>query len=122
MRYISLWFYGNEAYNINQWKDVDSIKCDREEESECLNSGKEVLDFYAFDVVGRVPPCTQVIAALEPLVGLVFQNHLWLDIGLLVVMAVVTRVLGYLALVVRSRRTSALDEAREALCGRGTKS
>ncbi len=52
MRYISLWFYSNEAFNINQWKDVDHIDCDRDEESECINSGQEVLDFYGFDEVG----------------------------------------------------------------------
>jgi len=53
MRYISLWYYGNEAYNINQWKDIENIKCDLESPAECLTDGEQVLKFYAFKEVKK---------------------------------------------------------------------
>jgi len=59
MRYISLWFYGNEAYNINQWKDIDEIKCDLPNEAECLTDGKDVLKFYAFKEVKSIESLTK---------------------------------------------------------------
>ncbi len=58
MRYISLWFYSNEALNINQWTDVEGIKCEfapsNPRSHACLRSGQEVLSFFAFREVSAI--------------------------------------------------------------------
>ena len=53
MKYISPWYYGNEAMEINQWKEVEEIPCippDRD----CLPTGLQVLEHYSMDKVAAL--------------------------------------------------------------------
>ncbi len=52
MKFFSSFFFAFEAQNINQWRDVDEIECELENDSECLyESGQDILDYYAQDQV-----------------------------------------------------------------------
>ncbi len=83
MKYLSLWFYGFEALSINQWQNVESIKCEDELEGlvDCLETGDDVLDFLNFDA-----------------------SNLPLDILMLAVLAIGFRLVGFLGLLWRGKR------------------
>ena len=50
MKYLSPWYYGNEALEIVQWQDEEHIPCDPDS-SICMHDGLEVLDRYSMDKV-----------------------------------------------------------------------
>jgi hypothetical protein len=50
MKYISPWYYGNEALEITQWQDVSNITCEIKDQP-CLENGQDVLEFYSMDKV-----------------------------------------------------------------------
>nr|AHK05665.1 ATP-binding cassette transporter sub-family G 75152 [Tigriopus japonicus] len=103
IRYISLYYYGNEAFNINQWSGVTNITCDsdrhesrlfkpltaiidpyhaiRRDPAACAETGEEVLDFYHFH-----------------------KNNLWFDIIMLAILSLSFRILAFLALLNKARR------------------
>jgi len=80
MKYISLWFYGFEALSINQWKNVEEIKCEFEE-AVCAEDGMDVLNALNFK-----------------------EENLALDMALLGALAVGFRAVGFVALLWRARR------------------
>jgi len=80
VQYISWFKYSNEALNINQWKDVNYIACPRDNMT-CLSSGKMILDNYYF-----------------------VKEDLWFNIGMLLVLLVVFRLIGYIFLYMKARR------------------
>ncbi|GBO29599.1 hypothetical protein AVEN_215745-1, partial [Araneus ventricosus] len=45
LKYISMFFYGNEALLINQWKNVNNITCTT---PMCAHTGQEVLKTLGF--------------------------------------------------------------------------
>lgn len=80
IRYISWFSYGNEALIVNQWADVEEIKCP-DEEMFCRNNGTDVIEQLAFD-----------------------PNNLGFDCGLLIVIIIVFRLCGFLLLLNKTRR------------------
>ncbi|KAG0728548.1 Protein white [Chionoecetes opilio] len=81
IRYISWFNYGNEALIINQWRDVKNITCANPGANLCLGTGLEVINGMAFDV-----------------------NNLGFDIGLLVTLIIGFRTVGFLLLLLKTRR------------------
>jgi len=63
MKYVSAYYYGNEALQINQWKYMENIPCNRttkvlaldlNQDDICLSSGDDVLEFYSMNPVHYV--------------------------------------------------------------------
>ena len=56
LKYISWFNYANEALCVNQWKDVEKIKCETYTNTTvlCLNDGMEVLEDLSYDPVSIV--------------------------------------------------------------------
>ena len=50
MKYISSFYYGFESLQINQWRDVDKIEYQAEQDCLFLD-GEDVLEFYSQDEV-----------------------------------------------------------------------
>ncbi len=84
MKYISSFYFGFEAFSVNQWKEVDEIECDapNPEEDCAFLDGRDVLDFYAHD-----------------------EDRLPFDLGMLLALAVGFRFIGYLCVYFRARRS-----------------
>eukprot|EP00092_Neocalanus_flemingeri_P095212 GFUD01121127.1.p1 GENE.GFUD01121127.1~~GFUD01121127.1.p1 ORF type:complete len:639 (-),score=177.01 GFUD01121127.1:95-2011(-) len=80
LKYMSWFLYGFEALLINQWSGVKDISCEQSNLS-CLTTGEQVLDNKAFE-----------------------KANFSRDIGMLVLLAVVLRVLAFAALVRKTRR------------------
>ncbi|UJR37986.1 hypothetical protein I4U23_030668 [Adineta vaga] len=71
IKYISWFYYANEALIINQWSDVDNLPCDNLEAGlPCYRNGDEILKLVGFD-----------------------RSHLGRDIGLIVVLWIALRAL-----------------------------
>jgi len=52
LKYISWFYYGNEAALINQWRDVDDLPCTNIDEGlPCYTNGEEILALVGFDKV-----------------------------------------------------------------------
>ncbi|XP_042213035.1 protein white-like [Homarus americanus] len=83
IKYISWFNYGNEALMINQWADIDSIACSNENSSLCLHDGLEVLTALGYD-----------------------EDNLIVDVGALLALIVGYRLLGFLFLLLKTRRKS----------------
>ncbi|XP_050686279.1 protein white-like [Eriocheir sinensis] len=78
--YISWFSYGNEALIVNQWADVEEIKCP-DKEMFCRNNGTDVIEQFSFN-----------------------PNNLGFDCGLLIVLIIGFRLLGFLLLLNKTRR------------------
>ena len=52
MKFLSPWYYGNEAMEITQWKNEKTIPCGADDNI-CLNDGSEVLQYYSMDKVSH---------------------------------------------------------------------
>lgn len=78
IKYISWFYYGNEALTINQWSTVTNITCDS---STCPPDGKTILKQLNFD-----------------------EDNFILDIFLIVVLLIFFRFLAFAALLMRSSR------------------
>jgi len=76
IKYFSWILYGNEALLINQWAGVEDIKCEFDNEASCVRTGREVLAIMNFK-----------------------EDNFWMDIVMLVALAVIFRVLAFLALL-----------------------
>ncbi|TRY79220.1 hypothetical protein TCAL_12520, partial [Tigriopus californicus] len=75
LQYLSWFKYGNEILVINQWKGI-TLNCT----GHCnFETGQDVIDFYNFD-----------------------ESNYGFDIAMLVVMTILFRVLGFLALLART--------------------
>ncbi|CAG0902373.1 unnamed protein product [Darwinula stevensoni] len=88
LKYISWFYYGNEALMINQWKGVEGIECG--DSPSCTPDGEAVLDSLNFDKVN--PPR---ISSLDNEVR---------DILLLLALMGAFRIIAFLALYVRASR------------------
>jgi len=66
---------------VNQWSGVQDIACNTDLASPCVSTGEQVLQQLSFE-----------------------EGNLARDIGVLVLLAVVIRLLAYLALVLKTRR------------------
>jgi hypothetical protein len=54
IKYISWFYYANEAAVINQWWDVKSLPCENLDfGSPCIQTGDEVVTFIGFKEVRR---------------------------------------------------------------------
>ena len=52
MKYISPWYYGNEAIEIVQWQNEKNITCGALDiDMGCLQTGEQVLTYYSMDKV-----------------------------------------------------------------------
>ncbi|CAF2054581.1 unnamed protein product [Rotaria magnacalcarata] len=81
IKYISWFYYGNEALIINQWADVNYLPCDMQSPNlPCFHNGDEVLQLVYFD-----------------------KSHFGRDIGLIVVIWFVLRVLSYIILLYKAK-------------------
>ncbi|KAF8791853.1 Protein white like protein [Argiope bruennichi] len=78
LKYISMFFYANEALLINQWKDVTNITCTT---PICAHTGKQVLSTLDFD-----------------------ENHFLRDILLIIALLLFFRILAFIALLIKSSR------------------
>ena len=75
LKYLSPWFYANEAFNANQWADFKGhIECDAAKGGICFKSGIDILNYYGF------------------------QNRIRFDLIMLIAISVVSRILSYFAL------------------------
>ncbi|EFN77859.1 Protein white [Harpegnathos saltator] len=79
--YLSWFRYGNEALLINQWAEVDTIQCTRSNTT-CPRSGRTVLQTYNFKV-----------------------DDFWIDIICLFSLIAAFRLLAFLALLSKTRRS-----------------
>ncbi|XP_014681142.1 PREDICTED: protein white-like isoform X2 [Priapulus caudatus] len=82
LQYLSWFKYANEALNINQWINIDSIECGTNNRS-CIRTGEEVLDQFNFK-----------------------KDNMGFDIGLLFVLIFGYRLIGYLLLLLRTRKSN----------------
>ncbi|XP_048768264.2 protein white-like isoform X1 [Ostrea edulis] len=82
MKYISWFSYGNEMMVINQWEDVSTISCDSS--TSCLSRGDLVITSLSFD-----------------------KDNFYLDLGLLFVLIAVFRLVAFIILYIRVKRSSA---------------
>ncbi|GIY38002.1 protein white [Caerostris extrusa] len=78
LKYISMFYYGNEALSINQWADVRNITCSPHV---CIPDGKAVLASLNFK-----------------------EDHFLQDILLIVALMVFFRILAFIALLIKSSR------------------
>ncbi|KAK7066125.1 ABC-2 type transporter [Halocaridina rubra] len=81
IKYISWFNYGNEALIINQWKGVGPIECKMDDPTLCYEDGSDVIAKLSFD-----------------------EDNMGFDIGLLFVLLVGYRFLGYLLLLSKTYR------------------
>lgn len=63
VKYVSSFFFGNEAMSINQWNADNNVNITCEEEyseaDNCLfETGTDVLDYYSFNEVGVISQIT----------------------------------------------------------------
>ncbi|XP_046383211.1 protein scarlet-like isoform X2 [Ischnura elegans] len=80
IRYVSQFYYANEAISILQWRLVPEIECSDNPDVPCFRSGDEVLDNYGFS-----------------------QENLPIDLFGLMLIYVVSHVVGYICFHLRSR-------------------
>ena len=80
LKYLSWFLYSNELLVINQW-DGAEMDCDDPLKSRCFPTGDDVITFFGFDKANYV-----------------------FDFGMLVVLAVAFRILGYLILLSKTYR------------------
>ncbi|KAL7640653.1 UNVERIFIED_CONTAM: hypothetical protein RMT77_008928 [Armadillidium vulgare] len=79
VRYISWVNYGNEALNINQWKDT-ILECDPENSTmACFDNWKSLLTFYNYD-----------------------ENSIEFDLFILVLLVLFYRIVAYFCLLIRT--------------------
>ncbi|GFY43706.1 protein white [Trichonephila inaurata madagascariensis] len=78
LKYISMFYYGNEAVLINQWSNVKNITCST---PICAPDGKTVLASLDFH-----------------------EENFLLDIVLIIVLMIFFRILAFIALLIRSSR------------------
>jgi len=50
MKFLSPWYYGNEAMEITQWRNEEKIPCEADDNI-CLDNGDKVLEYYSMDKV-----------------------------------------------------------------------
>jgi hypothetical protein len=86
IKYISWFYYGNEALVINQWRNIDYIGCSNVTNSNgnatsCIPNGKAVIETLSFN-----------------------EDNFVRDILLLLVLTIVLRFMAYLALLLKSRK------------------
>ncbi|XP_069194457.1 protein white isoform X2 [Procambarus clarkii] len=80
IKYISWFNYGNEALMINQWSDIDNIPCEKNN-TLCYHTGLDVIERLGYN-----------------------KDNLGLDIGLLFALIIGFRFIGYLLLLLRTKR------------------
>jgi hypothetical protein len=107
MKYISVYYYGNEALQVNQWRYIDEISCNRtikevgiEKDDICLSSGLEVLEFYSMN------PVISVLRYFWQIMNKNFfsQDNLTWDLGMLFALNIGMRIIGYFGLLFKCRR------------------
>uniref|UniRef100_A0A0P4VZS6 ABC-2 type transporter transmembrane domain-containing protein n=2 Tax=Scylla olivacea TaxID=85551 RepID=A0A0P4VZS6_SCYOL len=82
IRYISWFNYGNEALIINQWQNVKNITCPPDQIPDmCALTGEDVIEDLSFN-----------------------KNNLGLDVGLLFVIIIGFRFIGFLLLLLKTKR------------------
>ncbi len=87
IKYISWFYYGNEALMINQWQNIDHIGCHNVTKSNfgnatsCLPNGKAVIETLSFN-----------------------EDNFVRDILLLLALTIVLRFMAYLTLLLKSRK------------------
>ncbi|CAG2104560.1 unnamed protein product [Medioppia subpectinata] len=83
IKYISWFYYGNEALVINQWRDIDHIDCPAipGANTSCIPNGKVVINNLSFN-----------------------EDHFALDLFILLVLIVCIRVFAFIALLLKSRK------------------
>lgn len=80
LKYISWFFYGNEILVVNQWEDVTQISCTTS--SSCISNGALVISSLNFD-----------------------KDNFYLDIGLLFALIAAFRIIAFLILLFRAKRS-----------------
>ncbi|XP_071156888.1 protein white-like [Mytilus edulis] len=93
LKYLSWFQYSNEVLNINQWSDIDHIDCKNVTvalnstvgtPSRCFTTGSQVLESLSFD-----------------------EDNWYLDFGLISALFVGFRIVSFIILVIRAKRSSA---------------
>ncbi|XP_043285630.1 protein brown-like [Venturia canescens] len=83
LKYISMFYYTNEALAIAHWSQIEDIECANSSSVQCVSTGSEVLLQYGFE-----------------------ESHFWMDILAMIILAVAMNLSGYLGM--RRRRSSKL--------------
>ena len=86
---------------INQWDGVKSIACQSNSTAACIKTGQDVLKQFKIDEVRA-----RVDYVFSNTQVKIFQSKFAMDLLLLVVLAVVLRILAFLALCLKARRKS----------------
>ncbi|XP_054719148.1 protein white-like [Uloborus diversus] len=81
IKYISWFYYGNEALCINQWSSITNITCPENPLAPCMSTGETVIASLNFE-----------------------KDYFERDIGLVVALFVFFRVLAFIALLIKSSR------------------
>lgn len=81
LKYISWFYYGNEMLVVNQWEDVDNIRCSSG--PSCVPNGELVISTLNFN-----------------------RDNFHLDLGLLFVLIAAFRLIAFLILLIRAKRSS----------------
>ncbi|XP_060558018.1 protein white-like, partial [Ruditapes philippinarum] len=87
LEYLSWFKYANELLSVNQWDNIDSIDCENSTSSGSQNpclykSGEQVINYLNFD-----------------------KDNLWLDVGCLFAMLVAYRLVAYIILLIKARKS-----------------
>ncbi|XP_013790096.2 protein white-like [Limulus polyphemus] len=82
LKYVSWFYYGNEALSINQWRNIDHIACNQTQIG-CIPNGKAVLKQLNFD-----------------------EDNFIFDNWLLVTLLVGFRILAFIGLLFRASRNN----------------
>ncbi|KDR23584.1 protein scarlet-like isoform X2 [Zootermopsis nevadensis] len=84
MKYLSQFYYSNEALAVVHWQEVDYIMCRNNTNLPCLENGQQVLDEYGFNT-----------------------ENLFRDLVVLAVFYIVLHFIGFLGVWRRSKRKAA---------------
>ena len=103
VQWISWFRYGNELLLINQWQGME-IDCVPDYEGCIVTNGDEILETVGFSEVKLKWNKRSQQQFQMCLVFFFFQSKFGFDFGMLVVLCFVFRILGFFAILYRSRR------------------
>ncbi|XP_033606490.1 protein scarlet-like [Cryptotermes secundus] len=81
LKYLSQFYYSNEALAVVHWQKVDYIRCPNNTNLPCLENGQQVLDEYGFNT-----------------------ENLWRDLITLAVFYITLHFVGFLGVWRRSKK------------------
>ncbi|KAJ4440446.1 hypothetical protein ANN_08587, partial [Periplaneta americana] len=84
LKYLSQFYYSNEALAVLHWQEVGQIRCSNDTSLPCLENGQEILDEYGFET-----------------------ENLFKDLTALAIFYIVLHFVGFLSVWRRSKKSAA---------------